>query len=320
MIILSVFSAVYLYQKKQEKHLALSLFSSLIIFLIIGFLGSRIGLGTLQPGRFLMPAAILMSLIIAKVFKDLIREKNTLYLTMIIALFISSICAPQSFGYGYNACSPRGEAKRLLDFIRNNIKNSGRILVQDSEKRDPYFGCHFPGIIPHATSKEMAGGPGWVLYKDFKFVSFIDDTVFGRKPLKKISDYRLKQYLELYNIRYILTYSNIAHEFFGKSNMFKHIFKAGAYNIYEYLESKGSYCYEGTADIRVDYDKIFVENASPGTIILKYHYIDTLRIRPDWLKIGPVRLMDDPIPFIKVENGTCTNFTIYNAGLREDMI
>jgi hypothetical protein len=259
-------------------------------------------------------------LIIAGSVDDLIKGKNILYIICLTVLFVPLITSPMRIRYSFDINAPRGAWGELLDFIKNDTAGNGRLLLQDSERIRPYGFTHFPGIIPHATSKEMAGGPGWVLYKDFKFVSFIDDTVFGRKPLKKISDYRLKQYLELYNIRYILTYSNIAHEFFGKSNMFKHIFKAGAYNIYEYLESKGSYCYEGTADIRVDYDKIFVENASPGTIILKYHYIDTLRIRPDWLKIGPVRLMDDPIPFIKVENGTCTNFTIYNAGLREDMI
>ena len=55
-----------------------------------------------------------------------------------------------------------------------------------------------------------------------------------------------------------------------------------------------------------------MENAPSGITILKYHYLDTLRIEPESLKLEPVWLMEDPIPFIKVENGNCSAFSIHN--------
>jgi hypothetical protein len=317
MIVLSIFSALHMSFRRQDKRLILSLLVSLAIFLIFTFLGSQIGLGIIQPFRFIAPAFILMVLIVAESVGDFTKEKNVLYIICLAALFVSLAKSPMRIKYNFDINAPRGAWGELLDFIKNDTAGNGRLLLQDSERIRPYGFTHFPGIIPHATSKEMAGGPGWVIYKDFKFISFIDDTVFGGKSLKKISDADLKQYLELYNIKYILVYSDTARGFFGKNNAFRQIFRVGTYNIYEYLESKGSYCHEGTANVGADYDKIVVKNASPGTIILKYHYIDTLRIRPDWLKIGPVRLMDDPIPFIQVENGTCSDFIIYNDGLRD---
>ena len=59
----------------------------------------------------------------------------------------------------------------------------------------------------------------------------------------------------------------------------------------------------GAGDICAQYDVAFE---------LKYHYIDTLKISPGTLSITPVILMDDPVPFIRIENGDCDEFTIYN--------
>ncbi len=144
-----------------------------------------------------------------------------------------------------------------------------------------------------------------------QFTQFTDDTLFG-KNLNEISDSTLKDYLELYNIKYFLVFSDSGKAFFGKNPSFRCVFEVGNFAIYDYLDSDQSYCYGCEADIKADYDTIVVKNVTSNTTILKYHYIDTLKIEPASIKMKPIRILDDPNPFILVENGDHSEFRIYN--------
>ncbi len=84
------------------------------------------------------------------------------------------------------------------------------------------------------------------------------------------------------------------------------------YTIYEHLEGRESYCYGCDARVEAVDDRIKVSAATSPVTILKYHYIDTLRVEPSSIKIGPIRLLDDPVPFIRVENGRQRRFEVFN--------
>jgi hypothetical protein len=217
------------------------------------------------------------------------------------------ISSPQTFAFGYNRYPA---AEKILNFIEINTTGSARIHVQDS-RTHPYFGSHFTAFIPYRTSKEILAGPVTFPPTKFRFTQFIDDLLFG-KNLDDISSDEFKKYLELYNIKYFLIFSKNAHQFFDKNSRFKKIFNAVQFSIYEYLDAEENYCYRCNAVVKADYDKIVIESATSNITILKYHYIDTLKVKPERLKIKPIKLLDDPVPFIMVENGDYSSFTIYN--------
>jgi hypothetical protein len=268
--------------------------------------------------RFKIPLLLLMGLTISTTVEDWLREKNILFIITAVLIALSLGFAPGgvriSFKLGYDI----KDLQDILHFIKHNTSGASRIHVQDSF-RYPYYASHFPAIIPYVTSKEIVAGPYTSALTKNEFTQFIDDRIFNKR-IQTISNEKLGKYLELYNIRYFLVFSDNVRKFFDNNVMFKKVFRAGKYAIYEYINAQDSYSWGSQALVKADYDKIVVKNAPAGKTILKYHYIDTLRIKPENLKIGPVRLLDDPIPFIKVENGLCPDFIIYNEGLSESMI
>ena len=65
----------------------------------------------------------------------------------------------------------------------------------------------------------------------------------------------------------------------------------------------------------LDYDRVRIENASVGRLVVKTHWIDTFKAEPD-VPLSPVYLLDDPVPFIAVDNAVGhKDILIYNAGL-----
>ncbi len=52
--------------------------------------------------------------------------------------------------------------------------------------------------------------------------------------------------------------------------------------------------------------------AAPGEVVIKYHWLSTLKTKPP-LKIERFDILDDPIRFIRIYNGEVRDFEIYNA-------
>lgn len=308
-VVLFLFSLINLIQK--ERAFAASIFSSFVLLAILSFFGTQIGFSDLEPGRFAVPLILLALLNIAKIF-DFERINHGLLLLMLVVLVM--FATPQF----ELTCAYPDEAYQLLDFIKTNTSENSRIHVEDGVSQ--YFNSHFTSYIPYATSRQVLAAEYLYPTEAFMFPQFIDDTIFG-KNLNNISDSEFASYLELYNVRYFLVYSKKAHERFDARKNFKKMFSVNdltdktdpdTFSLYEYMDANESFCYKCDADVHADYDIIQVANATSNVTILKYHYYDTLKIAPETIKIKAINLLDDPIPFILVENRNYTNFTIFN--------
>ena len=62
-------------------------------------------------------------------------------------------------------------------------------------------------------------------------------------------------------------------------------------------------------------NRLTIRDASAGRIVLKYHWLPTLRSDPP-LPMRAYAVLDDPVGFIEVDNGAVQDFVIYN-GYRE---
>jgi hypothetical protein len=282
---------------------------SYLAFLILAFWGSRIHLSDMQPYRFMLPLILLSIFLASSVMETEFRRKNLLFVIGLI-LLVGSLARkadPLRLDFGY---AKYPAAQKILEYIKNNLSNSGRLHVQDSGGH-PYFHSHFSALIPQETSKEIVAGPFPFSPTKDGFAQFVDDDFLGRKMVD-IPDDEFRKYLELYNIKYFLLFNGAAKDFFNKHRAFRKIFEFESYAVYEYLDSDGSFCYRCKADVEADFDKISVRNANSSVTVLKYHYVDTLTVVPADIPIKPIRMLQDPNPFIQVENGKVSSFVIMN--------
>ena len=304
--ILAVLIVFYRSLRRRGLRPELSLFLALLVFFAITFFGSQIGLSLIEPGRFHVPLALVWILAVsAFVETDFIKRRP---LALVILLVISASLA-FSTGEKFTCRYPK-QAGRILKFIKTRCSTGSRIHIQDSWAH-PYFSSHFTGAIPRLTAKPILAGPFTFMPVRFVSTQFIDEILF-MKPLQDISDAELDAYLELYNIEYILVFSPPAKSFFRSKNRFRRVLNEPPFAIYRYLNSDASYAYRSRADVTADYDRIVVKNATSPQTILKFHYLSSLRVEPETMALRPIKLLDDPVPFIQVDNGARRDFIIYN--------
>ncbi|MEM2955978.1 MAG: hypothetical protein QW041_00120 [Candidatus Pacearchaeota archaeon] len=315
LIIIFILFFVFLYSSLKNKKffLAIVFLFTFIILFVISFFGSQIGMPTnLFPGRFILPLVLLCLLSISSLIQKALERNNLILLIIFIILLVSFAPSPMKIICGYD--NQESEANKILDFIKMNTSENARIHVQDS-RNSPYFGSHFTALIPLATKKQILAAPFSSTSSKSDFTQFVDDQIFNKNltgTVNVISQKNLSDYLEIYNVKYFLIYSDNARKFFESNNRMEKVFDSGRFAIYSYLDSDESFCYRCNATVKADYDIIEVENAPLGNVILKYHYIDTLKIKPESLKIKPIKLLDDPMPFIMIENNNESRFVIYN--------
>lgn len=300
-----------------RERLAMSVLFSFILFFLISFYGSELGLHILQPARFMIPEAVLCVFSFSLLVQRELEHKNFFMATLVVLflIFLRFEYKPLPFGY-----DEYPQAGKIINIIKSSTSTKARIHVQDAEKHY-YFYSHFTASIPYLTGRPVLAGPYTYAFSMFDFTQFFDYKIFERK-LKDFPFDELKKYLELYNIKYFLIFSKEAREYFDDNPMFRKMFETDysdprfqiktMFSFYEYLGSEESYCYGGHADVTADFDKIAVNNAPTNGCILKFHYFHTLKVKPESVTIKPIKMLNDPIPFIQVENRGCTSFEIYN--------
>jgi len=148
---------------------------------------------------------------------------------------------------------------------------------------------------------------------DMAILSAFSTFAYGQFAGKKLQDYskqEFKRYLDFYNILWIValtdeskSYLNTLEPYIFKVKEIEEISIFG-------IKRKPSFFIKGSGHINADYNEIRVTGASQGEIIIKYHWVPSLRTNPP-LPIEPYRTELDPIGFIKVKNGDITSFTIY---------
>jgi hypothetical protein len=187
----------------------------------------------------------------------------------------------------------------ILDWIDSNTTNAGRILFETSLARI-YDKGHVAGYLALHSGREFIGGP----YLENEFVEFWDGHVF-KKPIQTIDPAGFKQYMELYNVGWVVVFSPESKAYLDKIQWATRVDSFANINIYS-LHRPLSYVVSGCAkSIDRSFNHVTVEPC-PGNqqpIILKYHYVQGMKSSGS-SKIEPVWEMDDPRPFVKVENYT----------------
>ena len=304
--------------KSRQKVLKIIYLTSLVFFLIISFFGYTIHefIASLEPARFaaalkcllIIPAAIGISLT-----SDLIRSRVIRW-TIFLVILSYLIFAMPSTGRLYSRM-PEGILK-LISFLRTQTDRSGRILIQDSDPDHPgrYYGAHTI-FLPLYMEREQIGGPHYLVPLKHHFAEFSDNIIFG-KPISSLGRKEIEPYFDLYNIRWVVVLSASARDWLREMNGYTKeigkikLSKTHKIYIYEVLR-KPDFFLKGSGMVTADYDRLEISGASKGEIILKYHWLETLKSEPE-VKMEPVKLLDDPVPFIRINNPGFSNIVIHN--------
>ena len=341
-LLLLVFGTLglYLWRMKQEYLKYISLGGTVIFLLLLSYFGNLFDLtADLQPARFKIP---LNSFLVvpaaygiwwsAITIKDRYARKElliviSLLLIMLIPLFASKIYVvafafrAKPNGRPFNTSLHPGN-KALVKWVLEKTTKEGRILIEDSgffdtqrKDRNPwghqFYLTHFPALLPYYTKREFIGGPYPYSLIRHHFAEFHDAILF-KKEIGTLSLSELKQYFDLYNIKWIICWSEKSQAFFNKYPYY--LLKDNRVaKFHTYIVNRTpSFFYNGEGEIISDYNKLKLTRIkSDGEIIIKYHWLKNFKTDPP-RTIEKVFLMDDPIGFIKILNPP-SSLLIYNA-------
>jgi hypothetical protein len=309
------------------------IFGPQIAFLfIVSFYGAFLGLNPLAPARITLPLGLYLffpaahGLALAGRFvcDRLGRAVPTAPRPAIVAGVVAG-CAiaaalsalPKTFWRPYTlpslqqreGFSEHGMA--LIEWLDRQTDSSGRLLHEETDRDShQYYGAHMASWIPYYTDLELAGGPAPHALLQHNFLRFIAGTFQGR-PLRDVPNRKLRAYFTLYNVRWVLVWraeTKARFDHLPFATPVDHYDKFALYRI----EIPPNYFVQGSGVVSIDGSRIQLSELEPqdGVVTLKYHWLESLRSEPP-LTITPVRLLDDPIPFISLSDPP-SEVVIYN--------
>jgi hypothetical protein len=269
---------------------------STAILAAVTFFGTQLGLSFTEPLRYTTPLCVLMTFWLAAASTRLLSLKNPVIFIPASLFVLSLVPIPPELVCGYTSYP-------AVTHVLNTLQQSkGRVLLQDHPFKAPYCPTRLAAMIPWYTAREVTGTP----FSDLppRMPQFVGNRIF-MQSLDSLSPDRMLAYLRLYGVRSIVTYSPLAKQVFDNLLFVKCIDSVGRFRIYGRTDGP-----EADVSVAATYGQMEISNACSTVTVLNYHLLPGMKVIPSTLKLGPVWRLDDPDPFIKVDNGSCRRFVI----------
>jgi hypothetical protein len=204
------------------------------------------------------------------------------------------------------------EVEELIEAVREFAVDGRRLMMEDGPAWN-YGESFLPAMMPGLTGVEQVGGPyPWAFIK-YNFVNFHMCSAMGGIPLGEMDPDKLRRYLELYNIGWILASTPECRRFFERFMAGDPIWSSNHFSIWEVSGGNRPYG-RGAAEITARYDLIHVtpsyEGASmPDSLLLPYHWDIGLEADSP-ARIVPETRMDDPVPMLLLISNGAVDITI----------
>ncbi len=295
------------------------------------------GVKQLEPGRFLLSATF-FSAPLAGAGAALLLERwgrlsarlprlRSLEILALLVLLVSPIVLSYLSArsqYKRRLTTTLGsEAQALVDAVERFTDPSARLMIEDGAAA-LYGDVHLPGMLPLYTGVEQIGGPYPYTFLRHHFATFEVDRTMG-KPLAQLTAGEFRNYTGLYNIRWVATASRGARDFMERiaaepvlagaaadsagGRPPEVIWRAGRYELWR-IDEPPSFSGGVPARVSASFNRIEVElDRSVESLTLGYHWIEGLTATPP-ARISPVKILDDPVPFIRVEPNGATSILI----------
>ncbi|MCB4755748.1 MAG: hypothetical protein LHV69_01710 [Elusimicrobia bacterium] len=317
-VVMPCFFLVKLSKHSASKSVLLAIW--LMGLAVFPFLGSHIPkIAGLQPLRYLLPFWLLGAGVVSLSLDTSTIRKSLVFLIPlalpVCLLWFNPVCYFSEF--------PK-DLQTVINYIKVEKPLPGRLLLECGDRPNCY--PHFSEIIPILTGQPLLGGDlpsNYLITRFTKFMnnciedngSFTDKPVAFGKHLSDIDEKKFAAYLRLYNVSNIAAWSKQSIRILNRHSgiLFSPV-KIGDHNFYQ-VKGNFNWFIQGNGNLAMDYDKLTIRGASKGILVIKSHWIKTFKTRPS-VPIRPRWLMDDPVPFIEVDNSVgAKDIVIYNAGL-----
>jgi hypothetical protein len=203
------------------------------------------------------------------------------------------------------------EVADLVEALKLHTNTAGRLMVEDGPAW-AYGDSHFPSLIPLYTGVQQIGGPYAFAFIKHNFTTFQARRTMGA-PLKDLKPERFAEYLDLYNVHWILTATPECAAYVNALLYARSVWSSKHFGLWEV--STGS-TFASAPGVKVDasYDMIHVSipagaGPPPKNVLLKFHWDRGLTLAPP-ARIEPEMRLDDPVPLILLEPNGATDIRI----------
>jgi hypothetical protein len=214
--------------------------------------------------------------------------------------FLLNLFATETSGKMLLRTRLRPELNAIVEWIKQETPAAGRVLFEESgdETGFVYDGMYLSAFIPHWTGRELIGGP-INLYNDRHHFAEFHSGKLLKKDIQTLSDEAIRNYFRLYNIGAVVAFDPASIERLrAVPGLITTDQRIGPVHMMK-VNQPLTWFVKGEGKTNAGLNRIAASNVRGDEIILKYHWVEGLRSTPE-LKIVPVQIGDDPIPFIKV--------------------
>lgn len=292
--------------RSEQRDIGVIIAAALATLFLLTYFGSFIGpLKNLQPLRFKVAYDLFWLLAAAYAIGRFLGVPGANFPKLVLAagMIAALINVVQTEAAGKmrlrTEISP--EVREIVEWVRKETPANGRVLFEESgdETGFIYDGTYLSSLLPHWTGRQLIGGP-INLYNDrHHFAEFHSGLLFKR-DIASIPSEQLAAYLRLYNIGAVVAFHPRSVQRLQSLESISVDRRLGDLHLMK-VNQPLTWFHKGEGDLKAALGKIEIENVRGPEVVLKYHWIEGLRANPP-ATLVPEKLLDDPIPFIKVVN------------------
>jgi len=277
------------------------------LFLLTYFGTFAPALAAWQPLRFKVPLDLFLVMGAAYCIHQWLNGQKTFRFNLVplmISLgalaFAINVVQTESTGKLQLRTAMPSEIVAVVDWVAHETPRDARVLFEESgdETGFVYDGMYLSSFLPYLTGRQLIGGP-LNLYNDrHHFAEFHSSKLFKR-DIGTISDDELRNYLRLYNIGAVVAFHPASvKKLLSIPGLVTVDRIIGPINLMKVNQSL-SWFVEGEGKVDASAGRLELGDLKGREIVLKYHWVQGLNALPP-VKIVPIQLGDDPIPFIKL--------------------
>ena len=295
--------------RSENRTVGVMLASTWIVLFLLAYFGSLIPfVKSWQPLRFKVPLDLFLTLpatyIVAHGLARRSLRPRSYVLPAIVACgllaFVFNLFATETRGTMLLRTQLRPELNSIVDWIKQDTPREGRVLFEESgdETGFVYDGTYLSSFIPQRADRQLIGGPINVLYDRHHFAEFHSGKLL-KKDIQNLTDDAIRNYFRLYNIGAVVAFHPASIQRLqavpGLVTLDRRVGPVYLMKVNQTL----SWFLQGEGKLKASLNRLEASEVKGNEVILKYHWAEGLIGTPA-VKIVPVKIGDDPIPFIKV--------------------
>lgn len=209
------------------------------------------------------------------------------------ALGFGTVNWPDAFDYKHTRMTD--DVRALVDWVKTHDDGQSRFLVESWILGER---------LAWATDAQVLGG-----FRELN-LQHSDANWFRKHPTGGSPDPKeLPAYLRRYNVGWVVMTAPLP-EIESRTDVLSPFARVAAHRIFKVKQAPSFLESDAPAKVTAKLDLLRVEGAPPGDLVLRYHFLETLKCRPG-CEVHRVEIPGDRVGFLGVK-GAPADFEIYN--------